>query len=228
MIYLLPHQNQKSFELLYNFLNFVYGVLLNRKKVYFMYDFLVNIIVVLLFALPFTIIYLVVKRNAVAKKIVFVNVMAGVAIFLFAVMLDIFGLVDTGSDTQTQQTASNNVSSSESKKADSTPSITYEDITVNRMIQTLEDNALKAETQYNDAYLNITGRLCNIDSDGKYITLDATYDDWVFTRVTCYVTDKEQLNKIMEMSIGNTVRLSGQVTAVGEILGYNLDIHEIY
>ena len=49
--------------------------------------------------------------------------------------------------------------------------IEYTAVTVAEMVEMLESNAMKAEATYQDQYVEITGRLGNIDSDGKYITL---------------------------------------------------------
>lgn len=105
--------------------------------------------------------------------------------------------------------------------------IEYTAVTVSEMMDVLESNAMKAETTYQDAYVEITGRLGNIDSDGKYITLYPSDDEWAFTGVQCYMQNDEQKAQVMEMSVDDTVTLKGQVTEIGEIMGYSLDIDSI-
>ena len=104
--------------------------------------------------------------------------------------------------------------------------IDYTAYLVDEMVKELGENALKAEKKYMDQYVEITGKLSNIDSDGSYISLGST-DPWEFTTVTCYIKNDAQLEKVMEMSTGDTVTLTGKVTSVGEVLGYNVDIAEI-
>lgn len=105
--------------------------------------------------------------------------------------------------------------------------IEYTAVTVSEMVDVLDSNAMKAEATYQDAYLEITGRLGNIDSDGKYITLYPVDDEWAFTGVQCFMQNDEQKAQVMEMSIDDTVTLKGQITEVGEIMGYSLDIDSI-
>ena len=45
--------------------------------------------------------------------------------------------------------------------------------------------------------------------------------------VQCYIQNDEQLEKVLEMKIGDTITLKGQITEVGEVMGYSLDIHSI-
>lgn len=110
---------------------------------------------------------------------------------------------------------------------DTEPVIEYAVCTVSEMVELLESNAMKAEATYQDQYVEITGRLAVIDSDGTYITLYPSDDEWAFTGVTCYFKNEEQKAQVMEMEIDDTVTLKGQITDIGEILGYNLDIDTI-
>ena len=105
--------------------------------------------------------------------------------------------------------------------------IEYTAVTVAEMVEMLESNAMKAEATYQDQYVEITGRLGNIDSDGKYITLYPSNDEWAFTGVQCFIQNDEQRAQVMEMSVDDTVTLKGQITDIGEILGYMLEIDAI-
>lgn len=107
------------------------------------------------------------------------------------------------------------------------PVIEYKVVSVSEMVDTLESNAMKAEATYQDAYVEITGRLGNIDSDGKYFTLEPSDDEWAFYGVQCYMQNEEQKAQVIEMSVGDTVTLRGQITEIGEIMGYSLDIDSI-
>lgn len=105
--------------------------------------------------------------------------------------------------------------------------IVYTSYDVSTLVDDLGVNAMKAEENYNDAYVTLTGKLGTIDSDGKYIALDPANSAYSFTNVQCYIKNDEQKTKVMEMSAGDTVVLSGQITRVGELLGYSLDIDSI-
>lgn len=103
-------------------------------------------------------------------------------------------------------------------------SIDYTVVSVTDMIDVLDTNALKAEKTYDGQYLEVTGRLGNIDSDGSYITLYGGEFD--FTGVQCYIKNDEQLNFVMDMVDDNTYTVRVKITDVGEILGYQADVIE--
>lgn len=103
--------------------------------------------------------------------------------------------------------------------------IEYQKVDASLLLTTLEENALRAESMYQDSYVEITGELSVIDSDGKYIGIDD--GSFTMTSISCYVTNESQLSTILEMNIGDTVIVRGKVTDIGEILGYMVDIHDL-
>lgn len=137
----------------------------------------------------------------------------------------------SGEETQTNSpntpnnTANNVIGDVE--KESQVVEISYTPCTVDEMADMLEENALKAEKMYNDQYIEVTGVLSVIDSDGSYIALSPIDDEWSFTTVQCYIQNEEQINQVIEMKEDDIVTLRGKVTDVGEILGYSLDIDSI-
>lgn len=107
------------------------------------------------------------------------------------------------------------------------PEITYTSIDVSTMMDDLENNALKAEETYKDQYLEITGRLANIDSKGKYISVHSQTDDFSLVGVQCYIKDDAAKNKVMDMTKDDIITLKIHITNIGEIIGYQADIIEI-
>lgn len=105
--------------------------------------------------------------------------------------------------------------------------IEYTAYTVDQMVDMLEDNALKAEQTYDDQYVEITGELSVIDSDGRYIGLYPEKNPYSLLCVQCYLQNDAQVEQVMEMTKGDSVTVRGQITAVGEIMGYQLEIDEI-
>lgn len=116
-------------------------------------------------------------------------------------------------------------SSSSAKKEESAP-IEYTTVSVNDMMTALNDNAMGASDKYKGKYLEITGKLTNIDAAGKYIDLMAD-GDFEIIGVQCYIKNDDQKAKISSLTKGDTVTLKGKCTDVGEVLGYSLDITEI-
>ncbi len=111
--------------------------------------------------------------------------------------------------------------------SESTAPIEYTEVNLTDMFEALDANALKAEREYQDAYIKFTGAINNIDSDGSYISVKAIGDDWGFDSVQCYITDDSQLDFIIEKKVGDTVTVSGKIKSIGELLGYSLDLYDI-
>ena len=105
--------------------------------------------------------------------------------------------------------------------------IVYEKTDIQTMIDALQDNALKAEKTYQDQYIEVTGKISNFDSDGKYISIDPVNNEWNLISVMCYIKNDDQRSFLLEKSKGDTVTIKGQVTSIGEVLGYSINIAEI-
>lgn len=107
------------------------------------------------------------------------------------------------------------------------PEINYTSVDVSTMMDDLKSNALKAEETYKDQYLEITGRLANIDSKGKYISVHSQTDDFSLVGVQCYIKDDAAKNKVMDMTTDDIITLKIHITNIGEVMGYQADIIEI-
>lgn len=123
-------------------------------------------------------------------------------------------------DSDTTNTETEDTQTSEQNE----PAIVYTPYDVSVLMSDLDNNALKAAETYDDQYVTLTGRLSNIDSSGKYISIVPTDDEWAIIGVQCYIKNEDQKNAVMEMSVGDTIVVSGKITSVGEVLGYSLDI----
>ena len=150
-------------------------------------------------------------------------------ILKWVVLILIIGVVigavtgeDKSADSTTKQTEA---TASDNQKQES-ESIEYTSASVNDMMDALNNNAMGASDKYKGKYLEITGKLTNIDAAGKYIDLMAD-GDFEIIGVQCYIKNDDQKAKIASMSKGDTVTLKGKCTDVGEVLGYSLDIDEI-
>ena len=105
--------------------------------------------------------------------------------------------------------------------------IEYYACTANQMRDEMDENALKAEEKYNDLYVEVTGELTVIDSDGKYISLAPMNEYFAISNVQCYIKSDEQCERLMELSTGEKVTVQGKVNSVGEVMGYSVDIDKI-
>ena len=119
----------------------------------------------------------------------------------------------------------NNASSSQNNTKSTQEKIAYKKYSVKKIQKDLETNALNAQETYKDQYVALTGKLSNIDSSGDYISISG--DEYSFTDVMCYIQDDKQLEQVKKLSTGTKVVVKGQITDVGEVLGYSMDIHSI-
>lgn len=131
------------------------------------------------------------------------------------------GSSDSSGSTSSTATSKTAVSSSSSEAA-----IEYTAYTVTELSEDLNSNALKASDKYKGQYVELTGRLSVIDSNGKYISIVDSTDEWAITGVQCYIKNDEQKQVVMDMSIGDEIVVKGKITDVGEVLGYFLDMTE--
>lgn len=103
----------------------------------------------------------------------------------------------------------------------------YTPYTVDEMMSDLNKNAMAASEKYKKQYVEISGRLSNIDSNGQYIDVLPANDDWAFIGVSCYLKSDDQKEIVKTLSIGDNIVVRGKITDVGEVLGYYLDIDSI-
>ena len=76
----------------------------------------------------------------------------------------------TTSDTDDEDTeSSKDTIDSEKEEQESESEIAYIVVTATELSDALSNNAMKAQNDYIDQYLEITGKIGNIDSNGKYI-----------------------------------------------------------
>lgn len=137
----------------------------------------------------------------------------------------VFGMANGGDDEEKK--LSTDTTKTEAGSNKESVKIEYIQCTVDDLVKMLEENALKAEKTYQDQYVEVQGKLSNIDSDGEYISLSCLYDEWNFNTIQCYIQNDEQLNNVMEMKTGDTITVKGQINSIGEIIGYSLNIEEI-
>ena len=142
----------------------------------------------------------------------------------------IIGAVAGESDSESDKSAAT-ATSSEKKETATKPKgeaapIEYTAVSVNDMMSDLDSNAMGASDKYKGKYLEITGKLTNIDASGEYINLTAD-GDFEIIGVQCNIKNDEQKSKVASLTKGDKVTLKGKCTDVGEVLGYSFDIDEI-
>lgn len=105
--------------------------------------------------------------------------------------------------------------------------VEYTSVELVQMYDELYDNAYVAEETYSDMYVKVEGVISVVDSDGNYIALEVPGDEYWLESVSCYFTDDTQREILKTKSVGDTVIIEGQISDIGEVLGYSIDIHTI-
>ena len=156
--------------------------------------------------------------------------------FIILAVIIVLGIISSafgGGNKETESSGSSNngsvsaVSSQKTEEQTSEQEITYTPYTVSQLMSDLDTNALGASEKYKGQYVELTGKLNTIDSDGKYIDIVSGDDEFEFIGVTCYIKSDEQKAVIMSASTGDTLVVKGKITDVGDVLGYYLNIDEI-
>lgn len=156
--------------------------------------------------------------------------------FIILAVIIVLGIISSafgGGNKETESSGSSNngsvsvVSSQKTEEQTSEQEITYTPYTVSQLMSDLDTNALGASEKYKGQYVELTGKLNAIDSDGKYIDIVSGDDEFEFIGVTCYIKSDEQKAVIMSESTGDTLVVKGKITDVGDVLGYYLNIDEI-
>jgi hypothetical protein len=139
-------------------------------------------------------------------------------LIIVIVVLAIAGAASTEDEESNQE--SNTTAENDTTK--------YTKVDLQQMLDELNENALKAEKNYNNAYVEVTGKIANFDSDGSYITIEPiNADEWNFETVMCNIKNKDQLDILLEKSKGDKVTIKGKITSIGEVLGYSITIDSI-
>ncbi len=102
--------------------------------------------------------------------------------------------------------------------------INYEKVELQKMIDDLETNALAAKDAYQNKYVEICGEISTIDASGDYISLIPKGGS-ALNSILCKIYDNELREFIMIHKKGDMITVQGQITDVGEVLGYVLRSH---
>ena len=109
-----------------------------------------------------------------------------------------------------------------SQEAAATPPVA---VTAEQLLTELEGNALAAKNTWDGKRVTITGTLNNIDASGDYFTLRGN-NEYSFINVQVYIDDSF-IDAVSAFKKGQSVTVTGEITGVGEILGYSVDAQSI-
>ena len=117
---------------------------------------------------------------------------------------------------------SNDASSETSQEAAATPPVA---VTAEQLLTELEGNALAAKNSWDGKRVTITGTLDNIDASGDYFSLRGN-SEFSFINVQVYIDDSF-IDTVSAFKKGQSVTVTGEITGVGEIMGYSVGAQSI-
>lgn len=146
--------------------------------------------------------------------------LVAILVVVALVVIAIAGSAMSGGDTTSTGTAANDTSTTQQQ-------VSYTAYSVSELMDDLNTNAMNASDKYKGQYVELTGRLSVIDSDGNYISLLPENDQFAIIGVNCYFQSDEQRAAVKDAAVGDTLVVKGKITDVGEVLGYSLNIDEV-
>lgn len=110
-----------------------------------------------------------------------------------------------------------------------TEEIIYEVVDLQTMFDELKSNAMKAENNYQNKFVEFKCKIKSFDSDGAYVSVEPTNaSEWNFDSATCHIKDETQKEFLLQKNVGDEINIKGKIISIGEVLGYSLDIKEVY
>lgn len=136
-----------------------------------------------------------------------------------------YGKISTGGNDTTKKVENDTSFVTITNPVEETENIEYIKATADDLKAALNDNPLNASNTYKGQYIELTGKLNVIDSSGEYISVYSINEEWDFTGIKCSL-NKEHLEKVSTLKIGDTITVRVKITDVGEILGYSSKLIE--
>lgn len=140
----------------------------------------------------------------------------------FIILIVLFTLLNQGDDATDATSDTGTSQEAPAAPAAEEPAL---EVTAQQMIEDLEANALGASNTYKDKRVTVTGKVENIDASGDYFTITGT-EDFTLTTIRIDIED-EMVDTLAGFTAGQDVTVTGTVTGVGEVMGYEIDAETI-
>lgn len=129
------------------------------------------------------------------------------------------------SSSGNNETTNNDTTSVQNQAED----VVYEVVDLQTMFDELDSNAMKAENSYKDKYVEFECKIKSFDSDGKYVSVEPKdASEWNFSYAMCYIKNEAQKEFLLQKNVGDAISIKGKIKSIGEVMGYSLDIKEVY
>ena len=126
--------------------------------------------------------------------------------------------------------ASSQSSVGSGEEAEEQKTAKYSSESLSKMIDMVEDYPIKAEEEYTGKYIQVSGYLDVVDSDGKYFTIVSDPDDFTLLDNIHWSMDKgsDVYDFIKDAKKGSYITVYGEITEVGETIYYMGDAHSVH
>lgn len=105
----------------------------------------------------------------------------------------------------------------------------YEVVDLQTMFDELDANAMKAEKNYQGKLVEFKCKISSFDSDGSYISVEpVNASEWNFKTAMCYIKNNTQKDFLLDKNVGDEITIKGKIKSIGELLGYSVDIKEVF
>lgn len=142
--------------------------------------------------------------------------------WFWAIIIVIIAIAGAGGNSDNNETSTNTTPKE-------TEEIVYEVVDLQTMFDDLDSNAMKAETKYQKKYVEFECKVKSFDSDGSYISVEPLgASEWNFITAVCNIKNDTQKDFLVEKNVGDSITIKGRVKSIGEVLGYTIDINEVY
>lgn len=103
----------------------------------------------------------------------------------------------------------------------------YEEVSIYTLQNQLETNAARAQRNWKGKYVRIVGGVVkSIESSARFVNIDVP-DGYGIKAVTCIPKNDVVKKDLYNINTNQYVTVVGQITDVGEILGYTVQLHSI-
>ena len=105
-----------------------------------------------------------------------------------------------------------------------------EKVTVNQMRDDLKKNEVKAQDTYSNKWFEISGILGDMDSEGSYFHLEDEHFLFAYS-IKCRIPRNKKdmiVNKLKIRQKGKALTVKGKITDMGELMGYEVTVVDIY
>lgn len=130
--------------------------------------------------------------------------------FIVIVVLVIFGAIGASGSEDDESVTTSAAPKKETKKEEEVKAEIV--VTAVDLCKAFEDNEIKANKEYKDKLVEVTGEITDIGEafGSTYIILSSEVD-FSLTDAQCYFKDKDEIDKIADLSKGDTVTIIGKV-----------------